>query len=137
MNRISPPIIINRNPHVPIKSQSRPKVKEPFGTILQKELDIQARDIKLSKHATERLHKRGIKLSEQDIKELSLALDTAEEKGAKSSLIVYHDNAFIVSVKNRTVITALDGASTNNNVFTNIDSAVIWNSGAGPQRGSS
>jgi len=33
--------------------------------------------------------------------------------------------AFVVSVKNKTVITAMDGASIKDNVFTNIDSAVI------------
>jgi len=33
--------------------------------------------------------------------------------------------ALIVSIKNRTVITAVDGQSLKENVFTNIDSAVI------------
>ena len=53
------------------------------------------------------------------------AVNKAEAKGAKESLILMDQLALVVSVKNRTVITAVDGASLKDNVFTNIDSAVI------------
>ena len=46
-------------------------------------------------------------------------------KGARESLIYMNDLAFVVSVKNRTVITAMDGPSAKENIFTNIDSAAI------------
>jgi len=49
----------------------------------------------------------------------------ADEKGAKDSLVLLRDLAFIVNVKNRTVVTAVDGEHLKDNVFTNIDSAVI------------
>jgi flagellar operon protein len=56
---------------------------------------------------------------------LQRAVSRAEEKGAKDSLVLLRDLAFIVSVKNRTVVTAVDGEHIKENVFTNIDSAVI------------
>jgi flagellar operon protein len=52
-------------------------------------------------------------------------VDRAEEKGARDSLVLLRDMAFIVSVSNRTVVTAMDGERLKENVFTNIDSAVI------------
>ena len=56
---------------------------------------------------------------------LQRAVTQAEEKGAKDSLVLLRDLAFIVSVTNRTVVTAVDGVHIKENVFTNIDSAVI------------
>ena len=58
--------------------------------------------------------------------QLKSAVDKAAQKGARESLILMNnDLALVVSVTNRTVITAMDGASIRDNVFTNIDSAVI------------
>ncbi|NLU10275.1 MAG: flagellar protein, partial [Tepidanaerobacter acetatoxydans] len=53
------------------------------------------------------------------------AVDKAEQKGVRESLILMNDMAFVVSIKNRTVITAMNGDSVKENVFTNIDGAVI------------
>jgi flagellar operon protein len=47
------------------------------------------------------------------------------QKGGRESLVMMGDSALVVSVKNRTVVTALDKAQMRGNVFTNIDSAVI------------
>jgi flagellar operon protein len=52
-------------------------------------------------------------------------VDKAEAKGAKESLVLVDDVALVVSVKNRTVITAVDRQHLKENVFTNIDSAVV------------
>jgi flagellar operon protein len=57
--------------------------------------------------------------------DLQHAITRAEEKGANDSLVMLRDMAFIVSVKNRTVVTAMHGENMKTNVFTNIDSAVI------------
>ena len=51
--------------------------------------------------------------------------DVARAKGARSSLILTEAGAFVVSVSNRTVITAMDPAQMRERVVTNIDSAVI------------
>ncbi|HEX3047301.1 MAG TPA: flagellar biosynthesis protein, partial [Bacillota bacterium] len=53
------------------------------------------------------------------------AVNKAEAKGARESLILMDQMALVVSIKNRTVITAVDNESLKDNVFTNIDSAVI------------
>ena len=59
------------------------------------------------------------------MRKLNEAIDKAAAKGLDDTLILTKDAAFIVSVKNRTVVTAMDRASLDGNVFTNIDGAVI------------
>jgi flagellar operon protein len=81
--------------------------------------------LKFSAHAQERLADRQIQLSTQDLLRLQSGVDKAAQKGSRESLEMKDDLAFVVSVTNRTVITALDLASSRDNVFTNIDSAVI------------
>ncbi|MFZ3172777.1 MAG: TIGR02530 family flagellar biosynthesis protein [Carboxydocellales bacterium] len=93
----------------------------------QKVLDQQVckSQLKFSQHAQQRLITRNIRLSLQEVTKLSSAVERAASKGAKQSLILMQDLAFVVSVQNRTVITALDGQNMKDNVFTNIDSAII------------
>jgi flagellar operon protein len=67
----------------------------------------------------------GIKLSEGELRKLEDAVAKVEAKGGKESLILMRDLAFVVSVKNKTVITAINHERLQDNVFTNIDSAVI------------
>jgi len=92
-----------------------------FDKILEQEMV----ELKFSRHAQERLDARQIQLDETDLSHLQNAVSRAEEKGAQDSLVLLRDLAFIVSVKNRTVVTAVDAAHLKENVFTNIDSAVI------------
>jgi flagellar operon protein len=95
----------------------------PFAQVLDQKLPGQP--VRLSQHALERLKSRGITLSEADMKKLAGAVDSVAQKGGKDSLIMMGDAALVVSVKNRTVVTALDRQSMQGNVFTNIDSAVV------------
>jgi flagellar operon protein len=81
--------------------------------------------LNFSAHAQSRLSSRSIQLSSQQIARLESGVEQAAQKGARDSLIMMDNLAFIVSVKNRTVVTALDGATRTGNVFTQIDSAVI------------
>lgn len=92
-----------------------------FSQVLQQELS----GLKFSNHALQRLQTRNIQLNASELSKISSAVDKAAQKGANDSLILMNNLALVVSVKNRTVITALDGASLKDNVFTNIDSAVI------------
>jgi flagellar operon protein len=78
-----------------------------------------------SAHASARLKQRGIELTDAQHARLETAVDKAVAKGAKDSLVLLDDNALVVSAKNRTVITALGMHQARENVFTNIDSAVI------------
>jgi|LGVF01.1.fsa_nt_gb flagellar operon protein len=97
---------------------------ERFSQIYQREI-TDKNEIKLSAHAKQRLKQRNIELSEADMNALSRGMQKAEEKGGRESLLLYKDLAFIASVRNRTLITAVDQNETKENVFTNIDSAVI------------
>ena len=81
--------------------------------------------LKFSRHANEMIARRGIDITANRMDRITDAVDKASAKGAKDSLILVDDLALVVSVKNRTVITAIDGSSLKGNVFTNIDSAVI------------
>lgn len=85
----------------------------------------QAQKIKFSAHALSRIAGRKVELSEEQLNNLNKAVEKAETKGAKESLILLNDLAFVVSVKNKTVITALAKEKIKEGVFTNIDSAVI------------
>ena len=82
--------------------------------------------VKFSQHAMQRLQTRNINMTPAQMDQLKVAVDKAAQKGAQESLILMNnDLALVVSVRNRTVITAMDGSSIKDNVFTNIDSAVI------------
>lgn len=105
----------------PLAKQQQQVPSTAFGQLLEQELT----GIKFSQHAKERLQVRNIQLGQAELSKLSSAMDKAMLKGSRESLILMDDLALVVSVKNRTVITAVDGDSLKSNVFTNIDSAVI------------
>jgi flagellar operon protein len=81
--------------------------------------------LRFSAHATARLQSRNISLTSDDVSKMNAMADKAAAKGAKNSLFIVRDVAMVVSIKNRTVITAVDSDSMKENVFTNIDSAAI------------
>lgn len=86
---------------------------------------ILANRLKVSAHAKTRLESREIELDAAAWERVMEGVDRAAKKGARESLVMVDDVALIVSVKNRTVITAVDQEKLKDNVFTNIDSAVI------------
>ena len=98
-----------------------------FGKVLQDQLTAQAAQagVKFSGHAQTRLASRNITLSGEDIAKLGSAITRAASKGARESLMLMDQAALVVSVPNRTVITAVDKSSLRENIFTNIDSAMI------------
>ncbi|MBL8087545.1 MAG: hypothetical protein JNM85_05660 [Chthonomonas sp.] len=81
--------------------------------------------LKLSGHAQTRLKSRDIEFGPAEMERVIGGVDRAAAKGSKESLVLMDDVALVVSVKNRTVITAVDRQALKENVFTNIDSAVI------------
>ncbi len=92
-----------------------------FQQILQQEIN----GVKFSQHAQQRLKLRNIQMSAQEIQKINGGLEKVSRKGAKESLMVMGDLAMIVNVPSKTVITVMDGQSMKENVFTNIDSAII------------
>ncbi len=95
-----------------------------FGKILSQIENNQA-GVKFSKHASNRLSDRNIELTKDQMNRLNNARNQANAKGINESLILVDQLAFIVNVKSNTVVTAMDSQETGNNVFTNIDGAVI------------
>ena len=95
----------------------------PFSKVLDAKLPSQG--VKFSQHAQDRLRARNITLTANDLANLEGAVNSVAQKGGKESLVMMGDSALVVSIKNRTVVTAMDRAQMKGNVFTNIDSAVI------------
>lgn len=113
-------------PIKPQKNATNTKTTAANNTSFAQVLDRQLNpELKFSNHAQERLRTRNIEFSATDMEKLNDAVAKAREKGARDSLVLMQDLALVVSVKNNTVITAVDGDSLKENVFTNIDSAVI------------
>ena len=81
--------------------------------------------LKFSAHAQSRLQSRQIAMEGAQMNRLEDAVQRAADKGSRDALVLMDDLAMVVSVKNRTVITVVDKESLKQNVFTNIDSAVI------------
>lgn len=94
-----------------------------FARVLDEKLPAQG--VRFSQHAQDRLKARGISFSDNDLQKLEGAVDNVARKGGRESLVMLGDAALVVSVKNRTVVTAVDRESMKGNVFTNIDSAVV------------
>jgi flagellar operon protein len=85
----------------------------------------QAQPVKFSSHALQRVERRGIDVSPATLGRLNDGVERAAGKGARASVVFVDATAFVVSVPNRTVITAVDRDHMKQQVFTNIDSAVI------------
>ena len=82
-------------------------------------------DLKFSGHAIDRLTDRGVQIDENTIVRLDKAVSAAGKKGSDQSLVLLDEMAFVVSVKDKTVITAMETDNMKEGVFTKIDSAVI------------
>lgn len=99
-----------------------------FGEILLKQQEQNTKSteaVRFSKHATSRLNDRNIELTDEQLERLNDGTKKAGEKGIKDSLVLVDQLAFIVNTKSNTVITAMDQTETDENIFTNIDGAVI------------
>lgn len=114
-----------QNARIAELAASQAAVTEPKGVHASGFDSILADRLKLSGHAQTRLASRNIELGKEEWDRVLGGVDKAAQKGAKESLVMLDDIALVVSVRNRTVITAMDRENLKNNVFTNIDSAVI------------
>lgn len=99
--------------------------KSDFRQILEQTREGNDTGVTFSKHANERLESRNISLSDDQITRLNKGIMQAKEKSINESLVMMDNIAFIVNVKNNTVITAMEQEAEESNVFTNIDGAVI------------
>ncbi len=88
-------------------------------------LALERSQLEFSRHALKRIEQRGLQMDGPRLDRLEQAVDRAEAKGSRDSLILLDELALVVSVQNRTVLTAMDESSRKEHVFTNIDSVVI------------
>ena len=100
-----------------------------FGNLLEEQLNKNSRQnaesIQFSKHAMQRVEQRGIDLNNSFLGQLEEAVSKAREKGSKDCIVIDGNGAFIVNIPNNIVITAVSEDEMKENIFTNIDSAVI------------
>jgi len=96
-----------------------------FADVLETRLGAARQPLKLSSHALQRIERREIAFDAPVAARLEAAVDRAAAKGSRESVVLVDDTAFVVSVRNRTVITAVPVSPRRDQVFTNVDSAVI------------
>ena len=117
---------IERGQIIPSPSSQTNKGNEiknlDFQTVLNQTVS-KKENVKISAHAQQRMRERDICLQDADMNLINQAMNNLEKKGAKESLMIYKDMAFIASVNNRTIITALQEKDID--VVTNIDSAIV------------
>lgn len=103
-----------------LNSSSLTSSQSKFEEILKEKSEL-----KFSAHAQKRLQSRNIELSENDIEKLKNGIQKIREKGGNDSVILADNRAYVVSVKNNTVVTVMEGKDLKENIFTNIDSMMI------------
>ncbi|NLK69944.1 MAG: flagellar protein [Clostridiales bacterium] len=127
LNRLSVPIVTgvpvepNVNKNEAINSNDE---KNSFKKILQEQIS-NASGVNFSSHAVNRVLERNINISESNLARLNDGVRIAEEKGLNEPLILIDSAAYIVNIKNNTVITTVANDDLKGSVFTNIDGTVI------------
>lgn len=116
---------INSQQNLNINNNFNNKVdRANFNQILNNQVNNQ-KELKISSHAEKRMIERNINLGNEDLMKISNSIDKASLKGANDALILFDDIVMIASVRNKTIITAMDKNQTNEELITNIDSAIL------------
>lgn len=97
---------------------------QDFKKILNEKLKTN-QGVNFSAHAMQRIEQRDMNLTTEHMSRLDRGVENLQLKGSQNSLVLMDNNAFIVSVKNKTVVTAIEKTEAINNVYTNIDSVTI------------
>lgn len=95
-----------------------------FGALLRNAMEDD-QNVRFSKHAAARVEQRGIEVTDSLLKDLNQAVGKAREKGAKDVVVIGQQGAFIVNIPNNVVVTTMTSQEMKQNIFTNIDSAVL------------
>lgn len=107
-------------------ASSESTTKTSFAQALEQQLALKQTDVSFSKHAMKRIESRNIDVLDGDkLDRLNKGIEIAAEKGSNETLVLVDSTAFVVSVKNNTVITTMSQEDLKGNIFTNIDSTVI------------
>jgi flagellar operon protein len=124
------PAIVAPGPVAPVAAPATPASQtaagqSAAGPSFAELLSKQTSAPQFSRHALERLQQRGINLDQPTLGRLTDGVQRAAGKGSRDSVVFVDNTAYVVSVKNNTVITAVPSERMRQHVFTNIDSAVI------------
>jgi len=104
---------------------SRRQSGAPFGALLQQEIQRAEPSIAFSKHARTRAEERGIEVTPTLMDQLADSVERAQAKGATNILAFDATRAFIINVPHGRVITTMSQEEMQENIFTNIDGAVL------------
>lgn len=119
--------ISNINNNLDISSIKQQETDNKQTSLFKDLLDkkCQENSLSFSKHATERIEERNINVTESISSRLNEALVQSKEKGLKNVLVLIDSTAFILNTTNNKVVTAVNNSELKENIFTNIDGAVI------------
>lgn len=84
-------------------------------------------DIKVSKHAKQRLSERNIQINDNQWEVISKKMQEARKKGVTDSVVITKQATLLVSTKNNTVVTAMNNEEATNKIFTNINGTILIN----------
>lgn len=122
---INPTYTVNPNQaNTQTQGTGKSNSNSEFGQLLRQTIQ-QKQQLVFSKHAQQRIDSRQIQISPQLLSQINNAVEQASGKGIKDALMISGQTAFIVNVPSRTVVTTMSGQEMTNNIFTNIDGAVI------------
>lgn len=107
----------------PVSTISSQQLK--FKAVLDEQLKNECKELQMSKHARDRIAQRGIDVDQNVMNSLNYAADIARSKGARDIVMIGKDAAFVVNIPNSVIVTAVSSDELKDNIFTNIDSAVL------------
>lgn len=122
--KLKPLSVIEPSKKPEFKSESKTFEK---GSDFKEVLDDQLKDLKISGHAAKRLKERNLEMDPLEFLKLKEAVSQLRKKGGNDSLVITGKAAYIIDIKNQTIVTAMDKENMENNVFTKIDSTMVIN----------
>lgn len=87
--------------------------------------EIEKTELKISKHAKQRMSERDIQIEDNEWAQLQEKVTEAKKKGVNDSLVLMKDVALIVSAKNNTIVTVMNREETKSQIFTNINGTIV------------
>ncbi|TGB04802.1 TIGR02530 family flagellar biosynthesis protein [Halobacillus salinus] len=121
MSKIQPRAHQLLQPFPPSKKTAETKqAQASFKTVFE-----QANELKVSKHAAQRLNERNIQIDDKQWEKISNKMTEAKQKGITDSLVITDQAALVVSTKNHAVVTAMGRQEANAKIFTNINGTIL------------
>ncbi len=123
--RVNNAFVLSQSQKVKVHKRNPIAAKKSAASFQEVMHSLQNQEIRLTRHAQTRLETRGIKLSDQEIKKVTAAINRAGVKGVKDAVIVMDNKLLIASVANKTIITAAKQQDIEEKLITNIDGAIF------------